>query len=63
MDTQPLPDLPGLGRAHISNRAELGAARRIVVKFGTQVVLDAEGRPALQRIEFLAMLFYRCTIY
>ncbi len=50
MDTQPLPDMLGLTRAHIRNRAELGAARRIVVKFGTQVVLDAEGRPALSRL-------------
>jgi glutamate 5-kinase len=32
------------------SRDGLAQARRIVVKFGTQVVLDAEGRPALSRL-------------
>ena len=32
------------------SRAALSAARRIVVKLGTQVVVDAEGRPALSRL-------------
>jgi glutamate 5-kinase len=33
-----------------AGRESLPQARRIVVKFGTQVVLDAEGRPALSRL-------------
>jgi len=33
-----------------TGRESLPQARRIVVKFGTQVVLDAEGRPALSRL-------------
>ena len=33
-----------------AGRAGLHLARRIVVKLGTQVVLDAEGRPALSRL-------------
>jgi glutamate 5-kinase len=35
------------GNAH---RSGLAQARRIVLKLGTQVVLDAEGRPALSRL-------------
>ena len=31
-------------------RQRLATAKRIVIKFGTQVVLDAEGRPALSRL-------------
>lgn len=34
----------------LASRADLAGARRLVVKFGTQVVLDAEGRPALSRL-------------
>jgi glutamate 5-kinase len=37
--------LPGL-----AHRAGLTGSRRIVIKLGTQVVLDAEGRPALSRL-------------
>lgn len=33
-----------------TGRASLSRARRIVLKLGTQVVLDAEGRPALSRL-------------
>lgn len=33
-----------------ARRARLSAARRIVIKLGTQVVVDAEGRPALSRL-------------
>ena len=33
-----------------SRRKDLPQARRIVVKLGTQVVVDAEGRPALSRL-------------
>lgn len=38
---------PGAGS---SPRGALSRARRIVIKLGTQVVLDAEGRPALSRL-------------
>ncbi len=34
----------------IQTRPELSRARRIVIKLGTQVVVDAEGRPALGRL-------------
>ena len=37
-------------RTPISARSGLASARRIVVKLGTQVVMDAEGRPALSRL-------------
>ena len=37
-------------RNPIQTRGDLGSARRIVVKLGTQVVVDAEGRPALGRL-------------
>ena len=33
-----------------ARRARLSAARRIVIKLGTQVVVDTEGRPALSRL-------------
>ena len=33
-----------------TQRSSLYEARRIVLKLGTQVVLDAEGRPALSRL-------------
>jgi len=33
-----------------ARRARLSAARRVVIKLGTQVVVDAEGRPALSRL-------------
>jgi glutamate 5-kinase len=36
--------------ARPTRREELSSVKRIVVKFGTQVVLDAEGRPALSRL-------------
>ncbi len=36
--------------ANTAQRASLGAAKRIVIKLGTQVVLDDEGRPALSRL-------------
>ncbi|HJV39252.1 MAG TPA: glutamate 5-kinase [Geothrix sp.] len=36
--------------ASTAQRASLGTARRIVIKLGTQVVLDEEGRPALSRL-------------
>jgi glutamate 5-kinase len=36
--------------ARPTRREELPLVKRIVVKFGTQVVLDAEGRPALSRL-------------
>ncbi|WP_243286438.1 glutamate 5-kinase [Geothrix terrae] len=36
--------------ANTAQRASLGTAKRIVIKLGTQVVVDAEGRPALSRL-------------
>ncbi len=41
---------PSTRRALISTRSGLASARRIVVKLGTQVVMDAAGRPALSRL-------------
>jgi glutamate 5-kinase len=45
--TSPAPAVQSLPP---TGREGLPLARRIVVKFGTQVVLDAEGRPALSRL-------------
>jgi len=43
------PGTAGAGKP-ISQRSHLRSAQRIVVKLGTQVVVDAEGRPALSRL-------------
>jgi glutamate 5-kinase len=44
------PETPTGRPASIHDRSGLASARRIVVKLGTQVVMDAEGRPALSRL-------------
>jgi len=46
----PAPKISTHQRTPLTGREDLPRARRIVVKFGTQVVLDAEGRPALSRL-------------
>jgi glutamate 5-kinase len=46
----PTAKIPAHQRALLGGRGDLPSARRIVVKLGTQVVLDAEGRPALSRL-------------
>ena len=45
-----IPESSANQRALPTSRDGLPQARRVVVKFGTQVVLDAEGRPALSRL-------------
>ena len=50
MDTLPRTTVSAGAKTPISQRSDLALARRIVVKLGTQVVLDAEGRPALSRL-------------
>jgi glutamate 5-kinase len=46
----PDPKATALPEAQTAGRESLPLAKRIVVKFGTQVVVDAEGRPALSRL-------------
>ena len=46
----PNPKAPAVQGSRPTSREALPLAKRIVVKFGTQVVLDAEGRPALSRL-------------
>ena len=41
---------PSAPRVPLQHRGELPAVRRVVVKLGTQVVVDGEGRPALGRL-------------
>lgn len=48
-DPRPI-QAPAGRRAPIAGRSGLASARRIVVKLGTQVVMDADGRPALSRL-------------
>jgi glutamate 5-kinase len=50
MNTAPRATTTTETKNPIGQRADLASARRIVVKLGTQVVVDAEGRPALSRL-------------
>jgi glutamate 5-kinase len=46
----PSPKITAIKGARPTRREELPRVKRIVVKLGTQVVVDAEGRPALSRL-------------
>jgi glutamate 5-kinase len=50
MNASPRTTVTTGARTAIRQHSDLASARRIVVKLGTQVVLDAEGRPALSRL-------------
>ena len=41
---------PATAASGNAQRSGVASGRRIVLKLGTQVVLDAEGRPALSRL-------------